>query len=232
MRSRPTIPSDLTPKQAFESNTGIHHASSLGNPTLTIQYWITTRSILPTFTQDIQEARYNVLYFNPFSSEAVWTRLYPKQAISNTISVRLHETNPPTFLSLASSMSTSPAPMTPPTHNSPSNKTVDPTTSLIVLINQSLHENATMIAQLNSRPYPQPSQQPSPSYQFKPQHPPFSKWDGTPPQTPIFLSQIATYKVEAFYSGMHNCKRTTPTSRQLSVAISSDMLTLISSSIS
>ena len=83
----PTIPSNLTPEQAFEYDTTILHASSLEAPNLTLQYWITTRSILPTFTQDHQEADYDVLYFKSFSTEAAWTRLYPNQPISNTISV-------------------------------------------------------------------------------------------------------------------------------------------------
>ena len=102
LRTHPTIPSDLTTEQVFEYDTGILHALSSGHPTLTIQYCITTRSTLPTFTKYHQEAGYDVLYFTPFSSEAAWTRLYPEQDISNTIYVRLHETNPPTFLSLAS----------------------------------------------------------------------------------------------------------------------------------
>ena len=230
--AHPTIPSDLTPEQVFESDTGILHASSSGDPTLTIQYWITTRSILSTFTQDIQEAGYDFLYFNPFSSKAAWTRLYPEQAISNTISVRLHETNPPTFPSLASSISTSTAPTTTPTHNSPSNQTVEPTTALVALMHQSLQQNFTMMVQLNSRPSPQPSQPPSPSYQYKPQLPPFPKWDGTPSISPLFLAQISTYKAEAFYAGVHDWTCTTLASQQLSVAISSDMLALLLSSIS
>ena len=134
MRDHPTIPRDLTSDQAFKSNTGILHVLLSGDPTLTIQYWITTRSILTTSTQDRQEVGYDVLSFTVFSSEAAWTCLYPKQAISNSISVRLQETNPPTFLSLSTSMSASLAPMTPPTHNSQSNQAVDPTTALIVLI--------------------------------------------------------------------------------------------------
>ena len=138
LHAHPTIPSELTPKQAFESDTGILHASSSGNPTLTVQYWITTRSILPTFTKDCHETGYDFLSFTPFSSEAAWTRLHPEQAISNTISVRLRETNPPTFPSQASLMSTSPAPITPPAHSYLSNHTVDPTTELIALMQQSL----------------------------------------------------------------------------------------------
>ena len=145
LRTQPTILSDLTPEQAFESDTGILHASLSGDLTLTVQYWIATRSILPTFTRDRLEAGYDVISFTPLSLEAAWARLHPEQPILNTISVRLNETNPPTFLSQASSMSTSPAPTTPLAHNSPSNQTVDPTTALIALMQQSLQKNVTMI---------------------------------------------------------------------------------------
>ena len=162
LRVNPTIPSDLTPEQAFESDTDILHSSLSGDPILTIQCSITSRSILPTFTQDRQEGGYNVLYFTPFYSEAAWTCLYLKQSISNTISFRLHKTNPRTFPPLASLISTSPAPTTPPTHNYLSNQKLDPTTALIALMYQSLQQNATMISQLNSCPSPQPYQQPSP----------------------------------------------------------------------
>ena len=48
---------------------------------------------------------------------------------------------------------------------------------------------------------------------------------------PLFLSQIATYKDEAFNAGVHDWTRTTPTSQQLNVKISSDMLALLPSSI-
>ena len=89
-----------------------------------------------------------------------------------------------------------------------------------------------MIAQLNYRPSPQPAHQPLSSYQFKPQRAPFPKWYGTPPTTPLFLSQIATYKDEAFYTRVHDWTRTTPTSRQLKIAISSDILDSLPSSIS
>ena len=112
------------------------------------------------FMQDRQEAEYDVIYFTPFSSEAVWARLYLEQAISNTISIQINETNPPTFPSLASSMSTFPTPATPPTHISPSNQTVDPTTALVVLMHQSLYQNSAIMVQLHSRPSPSPAQQP------------------------------------------------------------------------
>ena len=124
-------------------------------------------------------------------------------------------------------MSTSMAPMTPPIHNSVSNQKVDPTTALIALIYQSLQQNATIMVQLNYRPSPQPSQQPSTSYQYKPQRLPFPKWDGTPPNTYLLLAQISMYKTETFYAGVHYWTRTTPASRQLSVAISSDMMSLL-----
>ena len=134
LHAQPTIPSDLTTNQAFESNTGILHASLLGDPTLTVQYQITTRSILPTFTQDRNESGYDVFSFTPFSSEAAWTRLHPEQAILNTIYIRLRDTNPPTFMSQASSMSTYPAPTTTYAHISLSNQTVEPTMALISLM--------------------------------------------------------------------------------------------------
>ena len=121
LRVNPTIPINLTPEKVLEFNTGILHASSSGIMTLTFQYWIKTSSILPKFTQDLQEAGYNVIYFTPFSTKAVWTRLYHSQPISNTITSRLNETATPTFPSLALSISTSPAPVTPPNHNYPSN---------------------------------------------------------------------------------------------------------------
>ena len=135
--------------------------------------------------------------------------------------------NLPTFPSLSSSMSTSPAPTTPPTHNSPSNQIVDPTTALIALMHQSLHQNATMIAQLNYCPSLQPAQQPSPSYQFKPQRPPLQNGTVYHQRPPLFLSKIVTYKAKAFYSRVHNWTCTTPTSQKLSVAVSSNILALL-----
>ena len=89
-----------------------------------------------------------------------------------------------------------------------------------------------MIAQINYRLSPHPAQPRLLSYQFKPQRPPFPKWDGTPPTTPLFLSQIATYKAKAFYAGVNDWTQTTPTNRQLSIAISLDMLASLSSPIS
>ena len=132
--AHPSITSDLTPEQSFKYDTGILHASLSGNLILTLQYWITTRSILRTFTQDHQEASYDVLYFTPFSTDGAWTHLYPEHPISNTIYIRLNKTTTLTFPSLASLMSTSPTPATPPRHSYPSNQTVDPTTSLIILM--------------------------------------------------------------------------------------------------
>ena len=124
MRAHSAIPSDLTQEQALESNTVILHATLLDtNPTL--QYLITTHSILLTFTQDRRDAGFIKIYFTPLSSEAACTRLNPEQPISNTISVQINETTHPNFPSLASSMSKSPTPAIPPTHSSPSNQTVD-----------------------------------------------------------------------------------------------------------
>ena len=134
--------------------------------------------------------------------------------------------------SQAFSMSTSQAPTTPPAHSSLSNQTVDPTTALISLMQQSLQQNATIIMQLNSCQSPHPPQPQLMSYLFKTQCPPFPTWDGTPSTTPMFLAQIETYKPNSFYAGVHNWTQTTPNNRQLSVAISSDMLALLPSSIS
>ena len=119
LQSYPTIPSELTPEQVFDSVTGIFHALSSDAPTITFQYWTTTRSIIPTFTQDRQEMSYNVLYFTPFSTKLVWTRLYPDQIITNTISARLTETATLQSHSIYYSMSTSSTPATPPIHNYP-----------------------------------------------------------------------------------------------------------------
>ena len=232
LHAHPTIPSDLTPMQAFDSDTGILHATLSDAPTLTLQYWVTKRLILPEFMQDRQEASYDVLYFTPFSTEAAWTRLYPENPILNTISVRLNETTPPFFPSLASSMSTSPTPATPPTYSYPSNKKVDPTTALIALMNQSLQQNAAIMAQIHSSPPLLSALQPLMSYLYKPQIPPFPKWDGTPPKTPIFLAQVTTYKAEAFYARVHDWTCTTPASRKLSVAIISHILASLPLSIS
>ena len=74
--------------------------------------------------------------------------------------------------------------------------------------------------------------QPLMSCQYKPQIPPFPKWDVTSPTKPLFLAHITTYKSEAFYAGVRNWTCTTPASRQLSVAISSDILASLLSSIS
>ena len=158
LHAHPTILSNLTLEQASESDTGILHVLSSGDPTLTVRYWITTRYILPTFTWDHLEAGYDVLSLTPFSSEAAWTRLHPEQAILNTISVQLNKTNHPTVSSQDSSMSTSPVLTTPPAHGYPSNKTVDPTAALIALMQRLLQQNAMMITQLNFRPSPHPSQ--------------------------------------------------------------------------
>ena len=150
MRAHPMIPSELTPEQAFESDIGILHALLSGELTLTVCYWITTRYILPTFTCDRLIAGYDVIYYTPFSSEAACTRLHPDRAITNTISVKINDTNPQTILSRVSLMSTSSAPTTPPEHSYPSN-TVDPTVSLIALLQQYLQQNATMLDRLNYR---------------------------------------------------------------------------------
>ena len=175
LHAHPTISSNLVQEQVFESNTGILHSSPSETLSLTLQYCITTRSILPTFTQYFQEAGYDILYFKPFSSEASWTRLYPNHSIANTFSVQRTDTDPPTFPSLALYMSTSPTPVTPPIHNSPSNPTANPTTALISLMQQTLQQNATIMAHMHSRIYPPSALHPPPYQPYKPQRPPFKK---------------------------------------------------------
>ena len=92
LQFHPMIMSDITPEQVFQSDSGILHALLLDVPKITLQYWITTMSIIMMFKQYRQEAGYKVLYFTPFLTKAVWTRLYPNQPVTNTISARLTET--------------------------------------------------------------------------------------------------------------------------------------------
>ena len=99
-----------------------------------------------------------MISYKPFSTEATWKRLHPDQAISNTISVQINETNPQITPSQSSLLSISSAPTTPPAHGSPSNQTVDPTLALVAMMQQSLQQNATMIVQLNSHSFPYPPQ--------------------------------------------------------------------------
>ena len=70
------------------------------------------------------------------------------------------------------------------------------------------------------------------THQYKPQRPPFPKWYGIPPTTPLLLAHILTYKAESFYTGVHDWTCTTPASRQLNVIIRSNILDLLPSSIS
>ena len=198
LRAHRTIPRNLTSEKVFDSHTGILHALLSDALTLTLQYWITTRSILPTFKQDSQDSVYNVLYFNFFSTELVWTRLFSDQPVSNTISVQGNKTDPPTFPSLARSMSTSPTPATPPRHNSLSKPNVDPTTTLIPLMQQTLHQNSIIMAHTNTQLSLMLSPQPPPSQPYKPQPPPFTKWDRTPTTTTLLITQVVMYKAEAF----------------------------------
>ena len=154
-----------------------------------------------------------------------WTRLYPDQPVSNMILVQHTETDPPTFHYLASSMSTSPTLATPPRHNFLSNPNFNPTTALVVLMQQTIQQNATMMAHMHERPSPPSAPQPPTSQQYKQQRPPpFQKWYGTPPTTPLFLAQFLTYKAEAFYSGVHDWTHTTQSSKHFSIVISADIL--------
>ena len=81
-----------------------------------------------------------------------------------------------------------------------------------------------MLAQINFRLSPKQPQTQLLAYHFKPQRPPFPKWEGTLPTTPLIPAQIETYKAEAFYASIHNWTQTKSTTRQISVSISSDML--------
>ena len=83
--------------------------------------------------------------------------------------------------------------------------------------------------QINSFPPPPSAPQPPLLYQYKHTAPPLSKWDGTSPTTPLFLEQIATYKAEDFYAGVHDWTCTTPAIWNLSVKIIYDMMALLPS---
>ena len=148
LQVHPTIPIDLTPEQAFEYDNGILHALLSEAPTITIQYWIMTRSIIPTFMQDQREAGYNILYFNPFLTKAAWTRLYPDQPFTNTISARLADMDSLTISSLSFSVSTLPTPVTPSKRDYTSNDPANPMAALITLMNQMLQKNAMMMPPL------------------------------------------------------------------------------------
>ena len=154
LQAHPTILIDLTPDQVFDSDTVILHSSSSDTPTITFQYWITTRSILPTFTHYFQEAGYNVIYFTPFSTEAAWTRLYPDQPVTNTISAKLTMEYPIPIPYRYYLMSTSPTPENPPSRNYPSNAPANPTTALIARMHQTLQKNATLMVQLQKQTSP------------------------------------------------------------------------------
>ena len=131
---------------------------------------------------------YVILYFAPFSTKAACTRLYPDQPVTNTISSKLTETAPLPIPFLYHSMSTSPTPATPPTHNSPSNAPGDPTTALTTLMHQTLQQNAMTMTQLQTRPST-PLVKPTPiTPKYKPCRPPFPKCYGLSPTTPLLLA--------------------------------------------
>ena len=77
LRAHPTVPRNLTPEQAFKSDTGVLHDLSSGDPTLSVRYWITNISILQTFARNRLEAGYDIIYYTPFSSEAARTHVHP-----------------------------------------------------------------------------------------------------------------------------------------------------------
>ena len=99
-------------------------------------------------------------------------------------------------------------------------------------MHQTLLKNATLTTHLQTCPSPPLVQQTRIASSYKPQCPPFPKWDGTPPTTPLFLAQVATYKSEAFYSGVQDWTRTTLENKHISVAISANMLASLPWSVS
>ena len=149
-----TIPRNLTPEKFFEFNNGILHVSLSYVLIITLQYYIKTSSILLKFTECWQGAGFDVLYFTSFLTEVVWTHIYPDQSVTNLISARLTKTYTLTIPSLYSPISALPTSATPPTNNSPSNDHVKPTTAIIVLVHQTIHQNATMMAHLQTQPSP------------------------------------------------------------------------------
>ena len=62
--------------------------------------------------------------------------------------------------------------------------------------------------------------------------PPFPKWYGMPPTTPLFLTQVVMYKAKSFYYSVHDWTQTIQASKHLSVTISANMLALIPWSVS
>ena len=100
-------------------------------------------------------------------------------------------------------------------------------TVIIALMHWTLQQNATLMAHMQTQPSPPLVQQTLTAPTYKPQRPPFPKWDGTPQTTHLFLAQFSTYKSKAFYSGVHNWTQTTQASKHLSVAISANILASI-----
>ena len=157
-------------------------------------------------------------FFTPFSTSAAWTRLYPSQPFSKTISARLIDLAPPTFPYLVLSISTSPTPATPPSRNSLSNVHVNTTTSLIVLMHQTLYKNATLMPHMKTRPPPLSVQQTLTSTTYKTKRLPFTKLYWMPPTTPLFLAQVATYNSIVFYFDVQNWLQTTQVSKNILVS--------------
>ena len=171
-----------------------------------------------------------MFYLMKLSSEAAWLHLHLGILITNTIYTRIPETAPSTIMSFLS-MSTLPTPSTQ-ADNSPSNAPVDPTTELIALMTQKLQKNTAMNSQLQRQPYP-PQVAPTQLNQYyKIQHPPFTKWDETPTTKSLFLTQVATYKSEAYYTGVQDWTQTMTSTKQLSIAIRANMLSSLPHAIS
>ena len=221
LQAHPTVQSDLPVAQVTASDTGILHVLSVAVPIITHQYWITTRYILPEFAQDHLELGYEMFYFTPFSSEAVWLRLHPGIPITNNIYPILQVMAPSMILSFLLMYT-----FTPPStqaDNSPSNATVDPTTALTALMTYQLQKNTAMMAQLQRQSCLPLVATTNMTPFYKIHCPPFTKWYRTTTMKPLFLAQVVTYKSEAHYTGVQYLNQTTTATKHLSITISADM---------
>ena len=129
-------------------------------------------------------------------------------------------------------MSTPPTPATLTSHNSPTNASVDLTAAFISLVHQMIQTKATLMPHLQTCYYLQLLQHTTIAQEHKLHSLPFTKWYGTSHNTPLFFAQVATYKSEAFYSGVQDWTRTTPENKQLSIKIGANILAPLPRSVS
>ena len=148
--------------------------------------------------------------------------------ISSRLTYTAHLTTP----SLSSLMSTSPAPATPSTHNYLSNVPVETMKALITLMHQTLHKSTTMMEYLQTRTSTMLVQQTPITPAYKPQLPPLYKMGRDATHHPLLISKVATYKSEAFYSGVRDWTKTIISYKHLSVAIYANMLASLPQSVS